>query len=171
MASPTSETISLLHDCFLFSNTCDSHKYTQLPLVPVEQFLEQKPEFAEANDTNDDEYEHQLIDGSDKARAGRTRGAGGSASGTIKEKQSLIAFNKKRKDDLASLDNDLEKFIDVSRVNWISCLNSNVTQAAKPIQKISKRSIEDALSSWFPQPHGQSSRSYSGLCRLARSLV
>jgi THO complex subunit 5 len=38
----------------------------------------------------------------------------------LKKKQSLIAENKKRKDDLASLDNDLEKFID----------------AAKPIQKI-----------------------------------
>jgi THO complex subunit 5 len=38
----------------------------------------------------------------------------------LKKKQSLIADNKKRKDDLASLDKDLEKFID----------------AAKPIQKI-----------------------------------
>lgn len=38
----------------------------------------------------------------------------------LKKKQSLIAENKKREDDLASLDNDLEKFID----------------AAKPIQKI-----------------------------------
>ena len=32
----------------------------------------------------------------------------------LKKKQSLIADNKKRKDDLASLDKDLEKFIDVS---------------------------------------------------------
>lgn len=38
----------------------------------------------------------------------------------LKKKQGLIADNKKRKDDLASLDADLEKFID----------------AAKPIQKI-----------------------------------
>ena len=35
--------------------------------------------------------------------------------GLLKKKQSLIADNKKRKDDLASLDKDLEKFIDVSR--------------------------------------------------------
>ena len=34
--------------------------------------------------------------------------------GLLKRKQGLIAENKKRKDDLASLDNDLEKFIDVS---------------------------------------------------------
>lgn len=33
--------------------------------------------------------------------------------GLLKKKQGLIADNKKRKDDLASLDKDLEKFIDV----------------------------------------------------------
>lgn len=32
----------------------------------------------------------------------------------LKRKQGLIAENRKRKDDLASLDQDLEKFIDVS---------------------------------------------------------
>lgn len=32
----------------------------------------------------------------------------------LKRKQKLIADNKKRKDDLANLDKDLEKFIDVS---------------------------------------------------------
>jgi THO complex subunit 5 len=37
----------------------------------------------------------------------------------LKRKQKLIAENKKRREDLANLDNDLEKFID----------------AAKPIQK------------------------------------
>ena len=34
--------------------------------------------------------------------------------GLLKKKQSLIADNMKRKDDLANLDKDLEKFIDVS---------------------------------------------------------
>lgn len=37
-----------------------------------------------------------------------------SRQGLLKKKQSLIADNKKRKEDLASLDKDLEKFIDVS---------------------------------------------------------
>lgn len=32
----------------------------------------------------------------------------------LKRKQKLIADNKRRKDDLANLDNDLEKFIDAS---------------------------------------------------------
>lgn len=34
--------------------------------------------------------------------------------GLLKKKQGLIADNKKRRDDLANLDKDLEKFIDVS---------------------------------------------------------
>ena len=38
----------------------------------------------------------------------------------LKKKQGLIADNKKRKDDLANLDKDLEKFIDVSAI--CSCL-------------------------------------------------
>ena len=37
----------------------------------------------------------------------------------LKKKQGLIAENKKRKEDLANLDKDLEKFIDVSvRLVW-----------------------------------------------------
>jgi THO complex subunit 5 len=40
--------------------------------------------------------------------------------GLLKKKQGLIADNKKRKDDLANLDKDLEKFIDV----WLSILDS-----------------------------------------------
>ncbi|KAA6407446.1 MAG: hypothetical protein FRX48_08689 [Lasallia pustulata] len=94
---------------------CESydHKYQQLPLIPVDEFLTQHPEHAE-----DDEnalmiarinHEHAEREALEQAR-----------QGLLKKKQSLIADNKKRKDDLASLDKDLEKFID----------------AAKPIQKI-----------------------------------
>ena len=36
----------------------------------------------------------------------------------LKTKQSLIADNKKRKDDLASLDKDLETFIDVGLIGY-----------------------------------------------------
>ena len=53
----------------------------------------------------------------------------------LKQKSALVAENKKRRDGLASLDQDLEKFIDVT--TW--CLRvaiSNVYQAAKPIQQI-----------------------------------
>jgi len=62
----------------------------------------------------------------------------------LKRKQALIAENKKRKDDLASLDQDLEKFIDVCpcvALSFVEPLDvfANValrSQAAKPIQKI-----------------------------------
>lgn len=40
----------------------------------------------------------------------------------LKRKQKLIAENKKRREDLANLDNDLEKFIDVSSPNIASSL-------------------------------------------------
>lgn len=42
----------------------------------------------------------------------------------LKRKQALIAENKKRKDDLANLDQDLERFIDVRvvTVSWLARL-------------------------------------------------
>ncbi|CAF9905575.1 MAG: hypothetical protein ALECFALPRED_001033 [Alectoria fallacina] len=94
---------------------CDSydHKYQQLPLIPVEEFLEKHAEH-----TEDDErtmmfarINHEL---SEREVLEQER------QGLLKKKQGLIADNKKRKDDLASLDKDLETFID----------------AAKPIQRI-----------------------------------
>jgi hypothetical protein len=45
--------------------------------------------------------------------------------GLLKKKQGLIADNKKRKDDLANLDKDLEKFIDVSY--YAPLVNNDVT--------------------------------------------
>lgn len=39
----------------------------------------------------------------------------------LKRKQALIAENKKRKDDLANLDKDLERFIDVSVPHLLTC--------------------------------------------------
>ncbi|EHL03321.1 hypothetical protein GLAREA_00439 [Glarea lozoyensis ATCC 20868] len=95
-------------------NACESydHKYQQLPLIPIEQFLEEHPEHANADEVAlmvariDHEHAERLA--LEEQR-----------QGLLKKKQGLIADNKKRKDDLANLDKDLEKFID----------------AAKPIQK------------------------------------
>ena len=57
--------------------------------------------------------------------------------GLLKKKQGLIADNKKRKDDLANLDKDLEKFIDVSLHCGVHlATQSDRKQAAKPIQKL-----------------------------------
>ncbi|KAI1002873.1 hypothetical protein K3495_g5325 [Podosphaera aphanis] len=93
---------------------CESydHKYQQLPLIPIERFKAEYPEYANADETTltiariDHEHAERL-----KLEEQR--------QGLLKKKQGLIADNKKRKDDLANLDQDLEKFID----------------AAKPIQK------------------------------------
>ena len=84
-----------------------------MPLISVEDFLQLKPELEDADESTLMEarinHEHAEREALESQR-----------QGLLRKKQSLIAENKKRKDDLASLDQDLEKFID----------------AAKPIQKI-----------------------------------
>lgn len=95
-------------------SACESydHKYSQLPLIPVEQFLAEHPEHAGADENA------LMIARIDHEHAERLA-LEEQRQGLLKKKQGLIADNKKRKDDLANLDKDLEKFID----------------AAKPIQK------------------------------------
>ncbi|KAI9745483.1 MAG: hypothetical protein M1818_001017 [Claussenomyces sp. TS43310] len=99
---------------------CESydHKYLSLPLIPVDEFLASHPEHAE-----DDEialtiarigHEHAERETLEQQR-----------QGLLKKKQGLIADNKRRKDDLANLDKQLEAFID----------------AAKPIQKTLEKAV------------------------------
>lgn len=87
--------------------TVARHKYLQLPLVSVEQFLEEHPEHADADENALTiariDHEH-----AERVKLEELR------QGLLKKKQGLIADNKKRKEDLANLDKDLEKFIDVS---------------------------------------------------------
>ena len=45
----------------------------------------------------------------------------------LKRKQKLIADNKRRKEDLANLDNDLEKFIDVRPPLFNHCCSTGVS--------------------------------------------
>ncbi|PGH17857.1 hypothetical protein AJ80_04680 [Polytolypa hystricis UAMH7299] len=94
---------------------CESydHKYLSLPLIPVEEFLELYPEH-----TNSDP--HELMIARINHEHGEREKLEQARQELLKRKQALIAENKKRKDDLANLDKDLERFID----------------AAKPIQKI-----------------------------------
>ncbi|SPJ78012.1 related to conserved coiled/coiled coil protein [Fusarium torulosum] len=94
---------------------CESydHKYQQLPLIPVEEFLAQHPEH------QDDDENTLMVARIDHERTER-EALEQQRQELLKRKQKLIADNKRRKDDLANLDNDLEKFID----------------AAKPIQKL-----------------------------------
>ncbi|GBF59957.1 THOC5 family protein [Trichophyton mentagrophytes] len=94
---------------------CESydHSYLSLPLIPVEEFISLHPEHA-----NSDEHELTIArinhEHAEREKLEQAR------QELLKKKQALIAENKKRKEDLASLDQDLERFID----------------AAKPIQKI-----------------------------------
>jgi len=89
-----------------------------LPLIPEEEFLKTHPELADEDEVALTiariEHEHQEREALEQQR-----------QGLLKRKQGLIADNKKRKDDLASLDKQLETFID----------------AAKPIQKLLEKAV------------------------------
>ncbi|KAJ9198867.1 hypothetical protein DTO164E3_4957 [Paecilomyces variotii] len=94
---------------------CESydHKYLSLPLIPVEEFLEIHPEYKDSDP-------HELMIARINHEHAEREKLEQARQELLKRKQALIAENKKRKDDLANLDQDLERFID----------------AAKPIQKI-----------------------------------
>ncbi|EEQ29326.1 conserved hypothetical protein [Microsporum canis CBS 113480] len=86
---------------------CESYDYLSLPLIPVEEFIALHPEHA-----NSDEHELTIArinhEHAEREKLEQAR------QELLKKKQALIAENKKRKEDLASLDQDLERFIDVS---------------------------------------------------------
>ena len=112
-----------------------SHKYQQLPLIPVQDFLQQHPEH-----TTDDEnalmiarinHEHAEREALEQAR-----------QGLLKKKQGLIADNKTRKDDLANLDKDLEKFIDVSLSFVFASSRLTTPRPPSRSKRYSRRSTE-----------------------------
>lgn len=77
-------------------------------MIPVEEFIALQPEHAQNDDENAlmvarIEHERTEREALEQQRME-----------LLKRKQKLIADNKKRKDDLANLDKELEKFIDVS---------------------------------------------------------
>lgn len=78
------------------------HKYTELPLMPVPEFLEQFPEYA-------DKTEHELwiarIEHEHKVRLEMEA----KRQELLKRKQELVKENQKRKEDLANLDKQLER--------------------------------------------------------------
>ncbi|KAL8691446.1 MAG: hypothetical protein Q9218_003329 [Villophora microphyllina] len=108
-----------------------SHPYQQLPLIPVEEFLALQPDHAQ-----DDE--RSLMFARINHELAEREALEEQRQGLLKRRQGLIADNKKRKDDLASLDKDLETFIDVRPSSSPSIGGASLTtlQAAKPIQKL-----------------------------------
>ena len=83
------------------------HSYKHLPLISEDEFLALHPEHADADEvalmTARITHEKQEREALEKQK-----------NELLKKKLKLIAENKKRKEDLASLDRDLENFIDVS---------------------------------------------------------
>lgn len=90
-----------------------SHKYLSLPLIPVEEFFELYPEHRELD-------EHELMIARINHEHAEREKLEQARQELLKRKQALIAENKKRKDDLANLDQDLEKFIDVCTRSFLS---------------------------------------------------
>ncbi|KAI4280192.1 MAG: hypothetical protein L6R38_004635 [Xanthoria sp. 2 TBL-2021] len=91
-------------------SACESydHQYQQLPLIPVEDFLHVEPEHTDSDEKslmfariNHELAEREVLEQQRQE--------------LLRRKQVLIAENKKRKDDLASLDKDLETFIDAAK--------------------------------------------------------
>jgi THO complex subunit 5 len=82
-----------------------SHKYMKLPLIPVEDYLEEFPEQEDLSEhdlmTARIEHEHQVRLKLEERRQEK-----------LKQKQKLIAEVKKGKDDLTKLDTMVEKFIE-----------------------------------------------------------
>jgi THO complex subunit 5 len=98
-------------------------------LIPLDQFLAEHPEHADADE---DVLTIARIDHEHAERLALEE----QRQALLKKKQGLIADNKKRKDDLANLDKDLEKFIDVGlEFCSIQLVSNTKFQAAKPIQK------------------------------------
>ncbi|KAL4804859.1 phosphatidylinositol-glycan biosynthesis class S protein-domain-containing protein [Aspergillus unguis] len=82
------------------------HKYRSLPLIPEDEFKQLHPEHSESS-------EHELMVARiDHEHAEREK-LEQARQELLKRKQALITENNKRKEDLASLDQDLEKFIDL----------------------------------------------------------
>ncbi|KAF2185098.1 hypothetical protein K469DRAFT_577845 [Zopfia rhizophila CBS 207.26] len=81
------------------------HKYTKLPLIPVEEFLEQFPDCKDLSERElmSARIEHEY---KDRVKLEECR------QEKLKQKQLLIAEVKKRKEDLGKLDESVEKFIE-----------------------------------------------------------
>lgn len=80
----------------------------------MDEFLELFPEHRESN-------EHDLMIARINHEHAEREKLEQARQELLKRKQALIAENKKRKDDLANLDQDLEKFVDV-RACLLTCL-------------------------------------------------
>jgi hypothetical protein len=116
-----------------------SHTYQLLPLIPVEEFVAQHPEHADADEDT------LMVARINHERAER-EALEQQRLELQKRKQKLIAENKKRRDDLANLDKDLEKFIDVSYRSsytaWALFADELLLRLPNPSRRCSRRLSE-----------------------------
>lgn len=86
-----------------------SHKYQQLPLISIDEFLQAQPEHGDDDEktTMFARINHELKEREELENVREE---------LLERKQSLIADNQKWKDDLATLDKGLEMFIDVCTI-------------------------------------------------------
>lgn len=88
-----------------FTDLISSHKYTKLPLIPVEEFLDKFPEHKSLSEHDlmiaRIEHEHQ-----DRVKLEERR------QEKLKQKQKLIAEVKKSKENLTNLDSMYDKIED-----------------------------------------------------------
>lgn len=115
-------------------------------MIPNEQFLAVQPEHSE-----DDEktlmfarINHELAE---REALEQQR------QGLVKKKQTLMAENTKRKEDLASLDQDLEKFIDVSVHTLTGLLYGSLMNVRRPnlFRRYLKSNINSILNQLYCQ--------------------
>lgn len=136
------------------------HPYQRLPLMPETEFREAFPEVVERCSREDvgkerdgdegmeeeeeeggvgeEEFEDALMKARIEHEHKERLALEEKRQGLLKRKQGLIAENNKRKEDLAKLDESLEKFIEVSELlDGIGCIigANMIIQAAKPIEQ------------------------------------
>ena len=84
-----------------------SHKYRSLPLISEDEFLARFPEKQELDS-------HELMIARIKHEHEERELLEEQRQGLLKRKQALIAENSRKREDLANLDKDLEKFIEAA---------------------------------------------------------
>jgi THO complex subunit 5 len=97
----------LVYTCACLLTILSRHKYTSLPLIPAEEFLSIFPDKIVFD-------KHRLIIARIEHEHAERQALEEKRQGLLKRKQGLIAENNRRKEDLANLDKDLEKFIEVA---------------------------------------------------------
>lgn len=129
-----------------WGNKTQRHTYQLLPLIPVEEFLAQHPEHA-------DDDENALMVARIKHERAEREALEQQRLELQKRKQKLIAENKKRRDDLANLDKDLEKFIDVSSLGVTGPGNRSSGERLlnSALHRLPNRSRR-CLRRWFESP-------------------